>query len=279
MKTAIAIYFSPTGNTKKIVKQFVSKNKEIESTFIDITLKQNREKITELINFHKLQPDYWIIGAPVYSGQIPKIVSEVFKNLDGKNIATIGIVTYGNKSFGISLKQLNTILSNQNFSTIALGAFIGEHSYSEKFNVARNRPNNLDLDESKEFGKTVFASDPYKVNKYRITGKIDLIPKLMPKDGPKPYVSLSKCNHCNVCVKNCPVSALDESTKMFLNKEKEKECLSCMSCVKKCRSNARFYEIPAFIEYMLDRCYFKNAKKEYKVPSLYFGDSSVGIDH
>ena len=46
---------------------------------------------------------------------------------------------------------------------------------------------------------------------------------------------MSKCNHCNVCVKLCPMGAIDNDT-LEIN---ENQCLRCFCCVKRCPKKAR----------------------------------------
>jgi ferredoxin/protein involved in ribonucleotide reduction len=273
MITVVGIYFSPTGNTKKIITRMVSSRKGINFIPLEITLQNSRDRVIERLSLLKSQPDYWIIGMPVYSGKIPEIVKSTLNNLNGNNIPTIGLVTYGNKSYGASLNQINIILGKQNFKVIALGAFIGEHSYSEKFHVAENRPDTLDLVNAQNFGKTIFESNLSEIHEKYINGTIDLVAKLMPDKGPKPFVNLELCNNCNVCVKNCPVNALDENTKMYISKKTKEDCLGCMSCVKKCARKARFYDMPFPVGYLLNRCYFKNTRSMRKEPTLLIGSN------
>lgn len=268
MKTIICLYFSPTGNTKTIVKSLFQYDNKIKLIEFDLTLKNQRESITRFINSNNQSPDYFVIGSPVYSGKLPEIVVETLKTINGSNVSTLGIVTYGNKSYGIALSQLKNLLVKQNFNTVALGAFIGEHSFSGKFHIAENRPNKFDVKQAGLFGESVFKSDLTYLSNESYDNKIDFIAKISPQKGPKPLLDSKQCFDCSICVNNCPVEVIDVNTKMFKNKKSKKECLGCMSCVKKCPNNARSYNIPSVMEYFLNNFYFKKSKIEEKSPIM-----------
>ena len=268
MITVYSIYFSPTGNTKRIIDGLLNIQEDINLIPFDITLNHNRQELVESIVSLDVKPDYWIVGCPVYSGRVPDLVIEQIKKLNGNNIPTIALVTYGNKSFGIALKQLYNELELRNFSIVGLGAFIGEHSYSKKFHVAENRPDIFDLKLASDYGNTLFKKPQLKLPENSINGKIDFVAKIMPSGGPKPFVKSNLCLNCQICVKNCPLDLIDIKTKMFKDAKSKKQCLSCMSCVKKCPENARDYKISQPVEYLLDKFYFNKSKKERKEPFI-----------
>jgi ferredoxin len=270
MKTVCSIYFSPTGNTKRIIEGFLFGQNEINYISFDITLYRKRQELVESIASLDVKPDYWIIGCPVYSGCVPELMIEQIKKLNGKNIPTLVLVTYGNKSYGISLKQLNRELERQNFSIVGMGAFIGEHSYSEKFSIAKNRPDDFDLKVANKYGGKIFNTPQLKPLENSINGKIDFVAKIMPNGGPKPFVKSELCINCQICVENCPKELIDAKTKIFKDTESNEQCLSCMSCVKKCPVKAREYIIPQPVEYLLDKLYFKKSRKVRKEPFMIF---------
>jgi len=269
MKTVYSICFSPTGNTTRIMHALLGSNPHITSRFFDVTLSAHRQEFLEA--FHSLEcvPDYWVIGCPVYSGQIPTLVREVIKKLDGQHIPTIGLVTYGNKSYGIALEQLHYELRQRNFKVLALGAFVGEHSYSKLFKVACQRPDEWDCLKTQAIGSALFASGYSELMTLPIRSKIDLIARLMPDSGPKPFVIPGLCVDCQVCVNHCPVNAIDPGSKRFKAGKARAQCISCMSCVKKCVRLARSYEIPLAVKYLLDHFYFNKAKSHRNEPFVW----------
>ena len=264
MKTVISIYFSPTNNTRRIIEEFLINQEKINHISFDITLKHKRQELVESIDSLDVKPDYWIIGCPVYFGRVPDLVMEQIKKLNGDDIPTIALVTYGNKSYGIALKQLYHELELRNFNIVGLAAFIGEHSYSQKFHIAENRPDIFDLKQVGNYGNALFQKSQFKLPPNSINGKTDFIAKIMPGGGPKPFIKPNLCLNCQICVKSCPQDLIDEKTKMFKTTKYKKQCLSCMSCVKKCPGKARDYKIFQPVEYLLDKLYFNKSEKERK---------------
>lgn len=71
-------------------------------------------------------------------------------------------------------------------------------------------------------------------------GKLPLLEKVLPKNSARlftrtPYADMSICSHCNVCVKLCPMGAIDNETLEI----DEKQCFRCFCCVKRCPKKAR----------------------------------------
>jgi formate hydrogenlyase subunit 6/NADH:ubiquinone oxidoreductase subunit I len=56
----------------------------------------------------------------------------------------------------------------------------------------------------------------------------------------KPRIDLSKCKHCDLCVKNCKASCIDTE----LGKIDYTRCVICLSCIKACPSKAISYAKP-----------------------------------
>ena len=64
--------------------------------------------------------------------------------------------------------------------------------------------------------------------------------KILPKNSARiftktPFADMSICNHCGVCVKLCPMNAINKDT-LKIN---EDECIRCFCCVKRCPKKAR----------------------------------------
>lgn len=263
------IYFSPTNTTKKIINAIAKGMGLVNKEILDITLPNVREK-----KISSLNGDIILIGVPVYEERIPKILLEFLTHLngDGKPVVIVGV--YGNIGYGIALNELNNITSNAGFKVVAAATFIGEHSFStDKILLAKNRPNVNDLKIAENFGQNIIKTiqklkDLNNVSLNIPKGKLPIIAQIAPKNSArlvtkKPDVDKYLCNHCNVCVKFCPVGAIDEQT-LEIN---ENKCLRCFSCVKKCPKKARkiIYK-PDFIVSKILR--MKN--KITKEPKLYF---------
>ncbi|MGL5353020.1 MAG: EFR1 family ferrodoxin [Clostridium sp.] len=235
------IYFSPTGTTKKIINSMVKGIGVVNSTVIDLTLPSGRKD-----NNVSIDGDIVIIGVPVYEEKIPEILYSYLENITGNGKPVILVSVYGNIGDGIVLNELEVIAKKSGFKVVAAGSFIGEHSFStDKVPIAKNRPGNEDLNIAKEFGKQIIEKlqNTNSLNDISLEipkGKLPLMAKIAPKNSARiftrtPIVDKNKCNKCNVCVKLCPMGAIDETT---LEIEEEK-CLRCFCCVKRCSKKAR----------------------------------------
>lgn len=270
MQTIAAVYFSPTGNTRKIVHAMLPSKKNLNVVCFDITEEASRGNLKSNLQQLEVVPDFWIFGSPVYSGQVPQLFKRAILAIAGAGQPAAGVVTYGNKSYGAAPSQLQEILLNNNFNVVALGAFVGEHSYSEKFHVGENRPDVADLKQAECFGQRILETRHYDTEGIAFGGKIDMVARMMPEGGPKPFVDPSLCVDCSVCIKYCPINAIDSETKHYKDAKTKKECISCMSCVKRCPAKARSYHIPLPMHLLLDRFYFKEAKIRYQKPVVVF---------
>ncbi|MHA1340743.1 MAG: 4Fe-4S binding protein [Promethearchaeota archaeon] len=286
------IYFSPTNTTKKIISTIATSiiqkldpklfSKEfMEKNIINLTKLEVREQLESDESSTELNGILNIIGAPCYEGRIPKIVRNSLKKIKTNNTPSVAIILYGNRTIGISLKQLCSIIDQNGFKIIATGTFIGEHSYSSKLiKMAEGRPNEEDLNVARIFGHKIAevlnyiykkqAEDKENVFHFphfkpeEIPGKIKFFFKLLPEGFLGSFVSPQKtpnssCNKCNRCVEVCPTNTIDkESLEIDL-----KKCIRCMACVKACKNNARkikYRIFPVFKKFM------KPAIKNYRKP-------------
>src|SRR5690606_23151552 len=105
-------------------------------------------------NFNFSEDDLVIIGVPVYAGRVPEFLSKYFlSKIRRNNTYAVFIVVYGNRAYDDALLELKNIFESNGFIGIAGGAFIGEHSYTEK--LATGRPDGNDLNTAYKFGVDV----------------------------------------------------------------------------------------------------------------------------
>lgn len=233
---AIIIYFSATGTTRKIVREF-AKGLNCDVTYCDITKPGSREMPVLIAH------DLAVIAVPIYGERIPRILYDYLKQIEGNNTPLVTFSVYGNMGYGISLAQFEELSQENNFKLIAAATFIGEHTYaSENTPVAYGRPDENDLEQATKFGMQVkekLDSGDLKP----ITVPVPTLPKFItrfPDSGTRvlikqPTIENTLCNHCNACAMLCPVGAIDLET-LQIN---EKECLRCYACVKGCPKSAR----------------------------------------
>ena len=104
-----AVYFSPTGNTKKVITTMAKKAAEVLSvpmeTF-DFTLPENREGITSFES-----EDLVFFSTPVYAGRIPnKMLPYVQSAFEGNGAFAVPVSVFGNRNFDNGLIELRNEL-------------------------------------------------------------------------------------------------------------------------------------------------------------------------
>ena len=157
-----AVYFSPTGNTKKVITTMAKKAAEVLSvpmeTF-DFTLPENREGVTSFES-----EDLVFFSTPVYAGRIPnKMLPYVQSAFEGNGAFAVPVSVFGNRNFDNGLIELRNELELHGFHTIAAAGIPTEHVFSNK--LATGRPDADDLAKIAEFGEKV--ARPGKMHEVR----------------------------------------------------------------------------------------------------------------
>ncbi len=259
MKTNI-IYFSPTGTTATITNE-IANGLGGEKTEYNITLPQKREEHKNLVfNENELV----IIGIPVYAGRIPAFLEDYLSSYKGNNTPVVLTVVYGNRDYDDALLELKTIMEAGGFKSIAAGAFIGEHSFTNK--LGHKRPDFNDKEVAFSFGSEIRSIlDGQGKQLASLTVKGNYPYKERKPKTPMTPVTGDSCNDCGICVENCPTGAL-ESAKVI---DAEK-CILCCSCIKKCPENAKSFTHEGFktIQKML----IDNFATPRKEPELFISE-------
>ncbi|MBN2061830.1 MAG: EFR1 family ferrodoxin [Deltaproteobacteria bacterium] len=241
IKSARMIYFSPTGTTRRVLEG-ISQGLDMEKIeHIDLTLSDSRKP-----EHANLSGVISLIGVPVYGGRVPVIAINALKRLKAGNIPAVIIAVYGNRAYEDALIELRDLSLKRGFFPIAGGAFIGEHSLSNKETpIASGRPDKKDIEQAVSFGMRV-------KNKITEIHSLDEIPHLT-VPGNFPYREIKKakkyspvtveelCIKCGRCTQVCPTEAVRMNESVTTDQEK---CIRCCSCIKNCPTGARIMEDP-----------------------------------
>ncbi len=226
MNQVTAMYFSPTGTSKKITEA-IARGMGGETRIVDLTRSEARQGTYEFGH-----GDILVLGYPVYGGRIPTILQDVIHAFKGNESIAVPAAIYGNRDYEDALLEGVDILTESGFVVPAAGAFIGEHSYTSK--VATGRPDVSDLKLAEEFGSkiadklqqgdtsqpAVKGNRPYK----------DPMP-----DMPFTPQITGNCINCGSCADNCPAGAIDKNNPAMTNSS----CILCCACVKICPQHAK----------------------------------------
>lgn len=269
------VYFSPTGTTERILEQIASGMGHNNPTKVNLTGPKGRKEAKRLFDNRQRTTDYWLIGSPVHSGRIPLFMENGLVHSDGQGKPTVAVVVYGNRDYGIALRQLVESLTSRNFWVVGAAAFVAEHSFSRMFPIALGRPDQKDLETARLFGESVMAKDSRQTHIFadRIEGELEFMLKLFPAHGPRPTVIAEQCKGCRICVNACPLGLIDPDTKVHRDNKAKQLCLGCMSCVKRCPNNARVFHVPALMKSFMSNHVFKKALHSRREPLLLFGET------
>lgn len=151
IKRVCALYFSATGNTEKTVATFAETLAEqlgVPWERLPFTKPAERER-----DYVFADTDLVVVGTPTYAGKLPnKILPDLKARLHGNGALAAAIVTFGNRSYDNALAELCAVLEGDGFHTVAGGAFVGRHAFTDK--LAEDRP---DWDDRKELKKSATA--------------------------------------------------------------------------------------------------------------------------
>ncbi|MDE5823103.1 MAG: EFR1 family ferrodoxin [Lachnospiraceae bacterium] len=224
----VQIAFSPTGGTQKVADIITDEWKET-ITRIDLSdAEADYSKIT-------IEPeDIALIAVPSYGGRVPELAAKRLAMVHGNQARCIIVCVYGNRAYEDTLVELQDIVENCGFRTVAGISAVAEHSIMHQY--AAGRPDKKDAEELREFAKTIYGrlmdtKTPEAVLKipgnrpYKKAGGAGMVPK-----------AAKECVNCGLCAKNCPAQAISRENMKTADSTK---CISCMRCVVRCPKSAR----------------------------------------
>lgn len=224
------VYFSATYTTRKVLRGIAH---TIEGNIVE-------HDVTDALPFGNITigaDSLLIIGAPVYAGRLPRRAAEAFKMLRGSSTPAIAVCVYGNRDYDDALVELQDIIEERGFKTVAAGAFIGRHCIFPT--VAGGRPDDADMLKADDFARK-------SLNLLRQTDDISQLPRLTVK-GNRPYKQggastftpvgdVSKCDGCMTCMGKCPMEAIPADAPCTTDADR---CIACGRCVVVCPQGAR----------------------------------------
>lgn len=229
------IYFSPTKTTKRILESIAEGFGSPTPKHLDATYSDVYDNGTFSDN------EICVIGSPVYAGRLPSTFMSRVKHIKGNGRCAVLVVVYGNRDFEDALVELFDYAVEHGFKPIAVGAFIGEHSYStSQLPLSEGRPDSTDIGKAIDFGVRVLTKVSSGSNDIVLAGEsipgnhpYKPINKIM---NVAPPTDLKLCTMCQGCVQVCPVHAISESNPSASDNN---ECIRCCACIKECPVSAR----------------------------------------
>lgn len=249
-----AVWFSATGTTEKtvsLIAEELAGKLEVSVEKVPFTRPAEREH-----DYHFSENDLVVVGVPTYAGKLPnKILPSFQEKLHGNGALAVPVVLFGNRSYDNSLAELCALLEENGFHTVAAGAFVGQHAFTDE--LAYGRPGWSDQYEMKNFAKQVYDKVKHLIGipaPVQVPGDAKA-PYYVPKDTAgepakflraKPKTRLSKCNNCGACARLCPMGAIDLKNVSSV----PGTCIKCQRCVRKCTKGAKYFDDPAFLSHV-----------------------------
>ena len=254
IKSVWAVYFSGTGTTEKVVttlaKDLAQSLNASYQTFC-FNLPQSREG--ELAFGPQ---DLVVFGVPVYAGRVPNLLLPYIQNkIKGQNTPAVPVVLYGNRNFDDGLMELRNVLFQNGFRPFAAGAFVGEHSFSKILGAGRPDSEDMALaaqlaEKAAQLAKDMAQPPEQPV---AVEGCDPIRPYYTPRDRhgepikdflkAKPVTDLTKCVHCGLCARICPMGSIDPNDVSSV----VGKCIKCCACVKKCPMGAKYFDHEGYL--------------------------------
>lgn len=247
-----AVYFSPTGTTKKIVTAVAG----CIGTELALTVEEydfappamRSEGVTFGSN------EIVVFGVPTYAGRIPNVLLKYLATVKAEGALAVPVALYGNRNFDDSLKELQSILEENGFHTVAGAAFIGEHSFSKVLGKAR--PDAADMMIAKEFGKRTAEkikniTELSALQPVEVKGETPIRPYYQPRDRKGNPIDIRKvlpktnenCTNCGTCAEVCPMGSISkDNVAQFTG-----ICIKCGACIKSCPVEAKYYDDEGYL--------------------------------
>ncbi|MEG1947439.1 MAG: EFR1 family ferrodoxin [Lachnospiraceae bacterium] len=221
-----SIYFSPTGNTKKVADIFANVWQE---KVTEIDLSRNQE---DFAKYQFQQEDLCIVSVPSYGGRVPQTAVKRIQSISASGTKAVLVVVYGNRHYDDTLLELKEVLEEKTFQVIGAVAAVAEHSVMRE--IAAGRPDENDRKELESFAFKI--KEKYESKLFTIVEVPGNHPFREYNGIPLKPEAEKGCTACGLCAEKCPVGAISTENPKITNKE---ICISCMRCISICPQHAR----------------------------------------
>ncbi|MBD3345684.1 MAG: hypothetical protein GF401_11540 [Chitinivibrionales bacterium] len=243
MKISI-IYFSQTGNTKKVAATIADAFSNQKHNVKLIALKSaSHEDI--------VSSDLFGIGCPCFSSQAPTPSKKFINGLPFLSQKKAFVFATSGAAPGRVLYDLSYLIRKR--GAIIIGGFLSRgtlyHPAPCLLGRIPNRPNDEDLSRAKRFANAInrhilnnksgLISESHHTTLKRKNGFYDLV-ALICRDSflrfalPKPKHNIQKCNKCGLCAKECPMDNITLNPFPVVSTE----CIRCYRCLAVCPQKA-----------------------------------------
>jgi ferredoxin len=248
MTKSMVVYFSQTGNTKKIAEAI---HRGLEGFAGECALTTLRAVSPNELAMYDLIG----LGYPTWSSREPPNVRafvDRMVSLEGKHIFAFS--THGARPAGL-ISSIVPLLRRKGLTVIGFRDWYGSVTlpHMPKPYLTDGHPDAIDLREAEDFGRemaersqriysgetcllpTLTEESEEKLHGQRLQTPADLY-EVRKKTKRQMRINVEKCTGCNLCVDHCPVNAIDftVSPPVF----KPDICIPCWFCEQICPTGA-----------------------------------------
>lgn len=273
-----AVFFSPTGNTEKLVSAAAAAAAETlaQAELAGPDPAPEVKKVNLADPAVRAEPlafgegDLVFLAVPTYAGRVPnKLMPYIRDRISSRGAFGVPVATFGGRSFDDALAELSDLMEGNGFRLLGGGAFVCRHAFAE---VAVTRPDEDDRKQAEALGAAVIANlqaakvlpaaafpGNHPAGPYYVPKQTDGQPAVFLKARPK--LRKGQCSDCGRCAKACPMGSIDAVTK-----EAAGICIKCQACVTGCPEKARYFDDPAFLSHkaMLEE-HFSALRRESEI--------------
>jgi flavodoxin len=238
------VFFSQTGNTRKIAKA-ISDGFHSQGHMV---------KMNSLVDAHPndiRSADLFGIGTPCFSSQAPQPIMNYIKSLPPMIDQNAFIFVTCGGAPGRVLLDMKNGLRNKGINVICSSIFRGKVHHPAPILTGRfpDRPNDQDLKKAHNFARTICSlmssyefntplPDEYKIPSKR-WGFYEFLGSAVFEGYlrfflPKPKLQSKHCNLCEQCAQECPIQNISLQPYPVLGKD----CIRCYHCHNICSSRA-----------------------------------------
>lgn len=221
-----AMYFSPTGSTKRVVEILAGEFGSWEEMDVSVPGRD--------YGMYRFEPgDVCLIGVPCFGGRVPAVALENLTRVRARGAAAVAVVSYGNRDYEDALLELRKAMEGCGFKVVAGVAAASRHSILRQYGAAR--PDDGDRRELRAMAEKIQRKllKPDTWSDFFVPGRYPYrerpVVSLIPKAG-------SGCKGCGVCADRCPAQAISKEDPRQTDGGK---CISCMRCVGICPEHGR----------------------------------------
>lgn len=244
-------YFTGTGQSKQMAERIQQHFSREQVKLFDMTSYKDRERLEE-----KSVCDQLVIVFPIYGSEMPLVLKNAIKQLEGKGRSVILVALWGKAHKQNAIYHASKLLEESGFIVNGAMEVPGKHCYlEEKYPI----PLEIDNIEAcfKYIDKKKGNREAIHISKEKVSPGMKLICAFpegtMPKIATKISLESSLCKECNICIRKCPKHAINENYSID-----EKRCIRCLSCVTKCPYGARKVSVKKIAKVLLS----KHAKEQ-----------------